>query len=285
VLTWVVARVPTRPSSNGGVKPPLLRGRVIVLVLAFDTTSERGGVAIYRDLECLASTSNQGSASYSVTLFQMVDRVLAPFKLSLRDIELFAVATGPGSFTGIRTGVAAAQGWAQALGRPACGVSVLEAMVEEARPEADWVVPILDARRGEFFLGVFPRGRANQAPGSLRPGSPDRPAHPAGSWDYATPVEPDGPSHPAQPPGLVLRRDSLRQFLEELTGGEHQREAICCVVRAHDSASQELRALLPGRVRWQGVQGVLAGAVARLALLAHREGRLQSAAELDAYYR
>src|SRR5207237_9665483 len=98
---------------------------------------------------------------------QMVEGVLAQLNLGLRDIELFAVATGPGSFTGLRVGLAAAQGWAQAFGRPVRGVSVLEAMVEEARPEAVWTVPVLDARWGEFCVGLFRRdGESCPASGS-----------------------------------------------------------------------------------------------------------------------
>src|SRR5215471_4160 len=128
-----------------------------MLILAFDTTSEQGGVAVHQDLDCLASVETQGGANYSVTLFEMVDGLLSKLKLPWADIELFAVATGPGSFTGIRVGVAAAQGWAQATGRPVCGVSVLEAMVEQARPQAEWLIPLLDARRGELVLSVFCR--------------------------------------------------------------------------------------------------------------------------------
>jgi len=111
-----------------------------MLILALDTTSERGGVALHRDLECLAAAENAGGTSYSVSLFEMTQQALAAAGAALADVALFAVATGPGSFTGIRVGVAAAQGWAQALGRPAAGVSVLEALVEEARPDADWAL-------------------------------------------------------------------------------------------------------------------------------------------------
>src|SRR5215831_13263731 len=128
-----------------------------MLMLAFNTTDEHGGAAIYRDTKCLAVAANTSSASYSITLFQMVDALLHQTQLSLRDIELFAVAHGPGSFTGIRVGVAAAQAWGTAFSRPVRGVSVLEAMVEEAQPETRLAVAILDARRREFFVSLFER--------------------------------------------------------------------------------------------------------------------------------
>ncbi len=275
---------------------------MIVLVLAFDTTSEHGGAAIYRDRECLACARNLGSANYSVTLFQMVEGLLAQLNLGLRDIELFAVATGPGSFTGIRVGLAAAQGWAQAFGRPVRGVSVLEAMVEEARPEAVWAAPVLDARRGEFFVGLFRRD------GESCPTSGSRPAgHGAGPWGYT--VAPGGligkstehtpdlkleearASSPLPPStqsatehGLVLGQNSLRQFFEEFAVVERASQAICCLVREHDRMAQELRSTFPGHLHWQSVQGWLVDAVARLAVFAHGEGRLQSPAELSASY-
>src|SRR5437867_2965882 len=273
-----------------------------MIILAFDTTSEHGGVAIYRDLERLGEAENQGNANYSVTLFEMTDRLLARLNLTLRDIDLFAVATGPGSFTGIRVGVAAAQGWAQAFGRPVRGVSVLEAMVEEARPEAVWAASVLDARRGEFFVGLFRRHGESCPAGGSRPMG-----HGTGAWGYA--VEPGsqigkaterdpilklGGAQTSRPlpssaqsateHGLVLAQNSLRQFFEEFATGECASQAICCLVREHDRTALELRSTFPGHLRWQSVQGWLVDAVARLAVFAHGEGRLQSPAELSASY-
>jgi len=127
-------------------------------VLAVDTTSEHGGAAVYDQDKCLSIVLNQEPASrYAVTLFDLADRAVAQAGIALHDIELYAVSNGPGSFTGIRVGLAAAQGWAKAFARPVRAVNLLEAMVEQAHPEADWVVPILDARRGEFFVSTFRR--------------------------------------------------------------------------------------------------------------------------------
>ena len=265
-----------------------------MLVLAFDTTSEHGGAAIYRDLERLTCARNQGSANYSVTLFQMVEGLLVQLNLGLRDVELFAVATGPGSFTGIRVGIAAAQGWAQAFGRPVRGVSVLEAMVEEARPEAVWAAPVLDARRGEFFVGLFRRhgercsggteawGYA-VAPGGLIGKSTEHTRDLKLEEARASRLLPSSTQSAAED-GLVLGQNSLRQFFEEFAVGERTSQAICCLVREHDRRAQELRSTFPGHLRWQSVQGWLVDAVAQLAVFAHGEGRLQSPAELSASY-
>lgn len=243
-----------------------------MLILAFDTTSERGGVELYRDHECLASVANEGPANiYSISLFEMVDRLFkvagarhpglagtgtVPL-LCLRDIELFAVANGPGSFTGIRVGVAAAQAWATATDRPVRGVSVLEAIVEEARPGADLAVPILDARRGEFFLALYRRS-----------------------------AECHNRAFEAEGEGLVLKPGALEKFLEEQTSGARAVPlgGITCLVREDDRAAQALREALSTSVRWQSVPGLLLGAIARLALKAYRKGSVLSPAELDAYY-
>ena len=231
-----------------------------MLILAFDTTSQRGGAGIYRDGECLAAVANDAPANlYSVTLFEMVDRLqaevrarLAAPSFSLRDIDLFAVANGPGSFTGIRVGVAAAQAWAVAFDRPVCGVSVLEAMVAQAQPQAGYVLPILDARRGEFYLGMFRRAVA----------------------------EGDGTFEPVGD-GRVLKPEAIGPFLaERLPAGA----SAAFLAREHDAAALALRELLPQELLWQQVPGTLVPGIARLALEAPRTGRLKSPAELDAYY-
>jgi tRNA threonylcarbamoyladenosine biosynthesis protein TsaB len=230
-----------------------------MLVLAIDTTSEHGGVAIYHDLDCLASVHNTGSSGFSVTLFQMVDRAIASVgprlsgqHLPLREVELFAAANGPGSFTGIRTGLAAVQGWATALGRPVVGVSVLAAMAREAQPQTGWRASIMDARRDEFYLGLFRPDTGGEGNLSL----------------------PEGEA-------MVLTRDEVRRFLEEQL---NQRKALTCIGRHHDTAVHALRAGLPDSMEWQTTPGFLVGTIARMGLEAHQRGDLQSPAQLDALY-
>jgi tRNA threonylcarbamoyladenosine biosynthesis protein TsaB len=222
-----------------------------MLILAFDTTSEHGGVGVFRELECLATIAQEGSASYSVTLFEMVERLMSTRKLSPDEVELFAVANGPGSFTGIRVGVAAAQGWAQAYGRPVASVSVLAAMVEEARPAGAMALPIMDARRGEFFVELFLRRSGD---------------------DFTSAGE-----------GRVLGAGALRDYLEALMRNAPG-ETVTCVARLDDATAQQFRSALPNDVPWTSVPSFLVPAIARLAWRAAREGKLQSPAELDAYY-
>ena len=255
-----------------------------MLILAFDTTSERGGVALHRDLDCLASAANSGTR-YSITLFETVERLLAETGTALREVELFAVATGPGSFTGIRVGVAAAQGWAQAMDRPVVGVPVLEAMVEEAWPRADWAVPLLDARRGEFFVSVYHKTSAKDAPdGEAGPSSWGRwgdlrvqSSRESDRW-----VTPTG--QPGEEPGMLLKSDLVPPFLEGFVKRCTSDETITCLAREHDAAAQALRPLALDGLGWQTIDRPLVSAIARLAFFASREGRVQSPGQLDAYY-
>src|ERR1039458_10113833 len=129
-----------------------------MLILAFDTTSEEGGVGIFRDAECLALVPNTGAAErYSISLFEMVQHALTQSHFELREIGLYAAAHGPGSFTGIRVGLAAAGAWGKVFERPVRGVSVLEAMVRKLHLTSNWAFPIMDGRRGEFFVSAFRR--------------------------------------------------------------------------------------------------------------------------------
>jgi tRNA threonylcarbamoyladenosine biosynthesis protein TsaB len=230
-----------------------------MLVLAIDTTSEHGGVALYRDLDCLASVRNPGSSGFSVTLFQMVDQALAEGGAKLSDqpiplceVELFAAANGPGSFTGIRTGLAAVQGWATALARPVVGISILAAMAQEAQPQTEWAASIMDARRDEFYLGLF---RCDAAMASSC-------------------FSPEGE-------GMVLTRNDALKYLQDRIG---EGKLFTCVGRDNDAAANALQTDLPQSTPWLIVPGFLVGTIAQMGLAAHQRGTLQTPAQLDALY-
>ncbi len=234
-----------------------------MLILAFDTTSEAGGVGIFRDHECLARVANDGPANrYSVNLFHMVDQAIEEARVrhgvpvrGLADMGLLAVATGPGSFTGIRVGLAAAQGWAKAFGLPVCGISVLEALVDAAQIPTDWAAPFLDAGRGEFFVGLFhrqPEGNAGCQP------------------CYLTADE-----------GRLVKLEELDPFL---TSRLPKGAEATGVVRGNDRAALALREALSSSFQWQAVTGTLVESVARLGLRDYRAGKQQAAGDLDAHY-
>lgn len=231
-------------------------------LLAIDTTSEHGGAAVYDQKECLASALNSEPASrYAVTLFELADRALAQAGIGFPDIELYAVSNGPGSFTGIRVGLAAAQGWAKAFQRPVKGVNLLEAMVEYAHPEADWAVPVLDARRGEFFAGFYRR-----------------------TADAAGPQA----GFEAAGPGQLVRPDRLKTMLDALSQGGQCRTfiggSIAFLTRSHDLKARSLRESLSQDLLGIEVPGTLLEAIAGVALRAHEQGETSSPDELDACY-
>ena len=231
-------------------------------VLAIDTTSEHGGAAVYDQGACLSLVPNEEAASrYAVTLFGLAGQALAQAGMSFPDVELYAVSNGPGSFTGIRVGLAASQGWAKAFARPVVGVNLLEAMVEQAQPETDWAVPVLDARRGEFFAGFYRR---------------------------VTEVAGSQSGFESAGPGQLMHPERLETMLDALTRGGQCRTfrggTMACLTQAHDLKAQSLRESLTQALEAIDVSGTLLEAIARVALRACDEGNLASPEELDACY-
>lgn len=231
-------------------------------LLAIDTTSEYGGAAVFDQKECLAIALNSEPASrYAVTLFELADRALSQARMGFPDIDLFAVCNGPGSFTGIRVGLAAVQGWARAFRSPAKGVNLLEAMVEQAHPNADWAVPVVDARRGEFFAGFYRRT-----------------------------VEPGGTQSCLEAGGLgqLVRPERFQAMLDALRQGGQCRTfmggTIAFITRAHDLKARSLREGLPHDLLGIEVPGVLLEAIAKVALRACEQGEKPSSDDLDACY-
>ncbi|HEY7207723.1 MAG TPA: tRNA (adenosine(37)-N6)-threonylcarbamoyltransferase complex dimerization subunit type 1 TsaB [Gaiellaceae bacterium] len=116
-----------------------------MLTLAFDTATDVATSALVDDGEVLGER-----VSRAVTLLEDVDALLRQGGASAREVDLLAVGLGPGSFTGVRIGLATARGLALALDVPAAGVSTLDALAAGA-PDA---VPVIDARRKEVFALV-----------------------------------------------------------------------------------------------------------------------------------
>lgn len=135
-----------------------------MLILAIDTSSRHCSVALLRDNEVMACTGGMTDEPYASRLFADVQRMIFGAGVELPQIELFAVATGPGSFTGLRVGLAAVKGWSEAFDRPIAAVRVLEAVAVQAAGPGELVAPLLDARGGQIFGGLFRRDRS---PGRL----------------------------------------------------------------------------------------------------------------------
>lgn len=124
-------------------------------ILALETSAGPVSAAVAEDGALLCRSWQNTGLTHSVTLMPMVDGMLKNVGLSLSEIDLVAVAAGPGSFTGLRIGVSAAKGLAWTLERPCCGVSTLEAMAYNALSFEGTVVCAMDARRSQIYNAVF----------------------------------------------------------------------------------------------------------------------------------
>ncbi len=129
-------------------------------ILGIDTSGREGSVALVRGdaggFELLEIRSLTGGM-YSAELVPRIADVLGARKLSNAEIDLFAVCSGPGSFTGLRVGLSAAKALAEVLGKPLVASTVLEAICVNAAEESDSrrIVSLLDAQRGEVFCGDY----------------------------------------------------------------------------------------------------------------------------------
>ena len=124
-------------------------------IMALETSAKAVSVAVVEDGAVLAAAYQNIRLTHSVTLMPLMDGMLHNAGLTAADMDLIAVAAGPGSFTGLRIGVSAAKGLAWALGLPCCGVSTLEAMAENARMFEGTVICAMDARRQQIYNAVF----------------------------------------------------------------------------------------------------------------------------------
>jgi tRNA threonylcarbamoyladenosine biosynthesis protein TsaB len=136
---------------------------VLVLILALDTSSPSGSLTVLRDEKVIGVVSTQAEETYSSRMFRHLEFLLQELSLKLEQFDLFAVAAGPGSFTGLRVGLAAAKGWSEVYKKPVVGISVLETIAAQSYSNATVLVAASDARRGEIYYGVYRRGKNSLA--------------------------------------------------------------------------------------------------------------------------
>jgi tRNA threonylcarbamoyladenosine biosynthesis protein TsaB len=124
------------------------------VILAVETATRAGSVGVARGYEVLACVAGNASSSHSTDLIENIDRVLRGADLQLSDVDLFGAATGPGSFTGLRIGLATVKSLAVAMNKKCIGVSTLAA-VAHAAGQSRRTVALLPAGRGEVFAQMF----------------------------------------------------------------------------------------------------------------------------------
>ena len=126
-----------------------------MLILAFESTAKAASAALMRDGKLVSQYSQCSGLTHSRTLLPMGEDMLKNAELTLGDVDLIAVAHGPGSFTGVRIGVSMVKGLAWAADKPCVGVSTLEAMAWHGLAAGGLICPVMDARRSQVYNALF----------------------------------------------------------------------------------------------------------------------------------
>nr|WP_319488330.1 tRNA (adenosine(37)-N6)-threonylcarbamoyltransferase complex dimerization subunit type 1 TsaB [uncultured Caproiciproducens sp.] len=124
-------------------------------ILAIDSSATAASAALLDDNRILGEFYINTRLTHSQTLMPMIDNLLQCTRSELKSVDLFAVSAGPGSFTGIRIGVASIKGLAMAQNKPCAGVSTLEAMAHNLEHLECTVCAVMDARCGQVYNAIF----------------------------------------------------------------------------------------------------------------------------------
>jgi tRNA threonylcarbamoyladenosine biosynthesis protein TsaB len=221
-------------------------------------------VAVVRDGKTIALVSSWTDEEYSSRMFRHVETALKEGGADLEQFDLFAVTTGPGSFTGLRVGLAAVKGWAEVCGKPIAGVSALEALAMQSRaPEGVLRVPMLDARRREVYFAVYKRERHNDTVGT---GCRGAALHREGEIFVAAP------------------NDFLDMVQASIGGGEFTIVTPTPEVIAPQLSERNRIRGDESQIAVESVQAVLAPVVGEIAWKRAQAGELADALTLDADY-
>lgn len=133
-------------------------------ILAIDTSSFPASVAILDDGVILGESVIRNQRKHSQNIMVMTERLFDDLDIDISEIDIFAVTSGPGSFTGLRIGISTIRAFAQGMNKPVASVNTLEALSYNLSFSDTVVIPMLDARRDEVFTAAykFENGIANQ---------------------------------------------------------------------------------------------------------------------------
>src|ERR1700674_3909835 len=122
-----------------------------MIVLAIDTCEARGSVAVLNDDAVLRVEAHTSAEEYSSWLLAAVDLAHQFAKSTVDEVEVFAVASGPGSFTGGRIGPSTVKAWSEVFEKPIVALSRLEAVAAQSELKTPYVASFIDAQRGQLF--------------------------------------------------------------------------------------------------------------------------------------
>ena len=128
-----------------------------VITLAIDTSERRGSVVVRKEGQRAALRHHESREDYSSWLLPAVDVCLGEATVQMAEVDLLAVCTGPGSFTGVRVGLTTVKAWAEVYGKKLVGVSRLLALARCAEGQAPIVAACYDAQRGQMFAAMYRR--------------------------------------------------------------------------------------------------------------------------------
>lgn len=126
-----------------------------MIVLAIEVSAQAASAALVNSEKILAEVTVNNKLNHSVTLMPMVEFMFKTVEFELSDVDYIAVTTGPGSFTGIRIGVATAKALAHGAGKKLLGVPTLDALAYNIFDESNIIVPIMDARRNQVYTCFY----------------------------------------------------------------------------------------------------------------------------------
>ena len=126
-----------------------------MLILAFETSAKSCSVALHDGQKLLAESYQNSGLTHSQTLMVMAEDLLKVCGKTAQDVTHVGVAAGPGSFTGVRIGVAAAKGFAWGAELPVYGVSTLDAMARQVKLDGFYICACMDARRNQVYNAIF----------------------------------------------------------------------------------------------------------------------------------
>lgn len=136
-----------------------------MIILGMDTSSVNATVALMNDSKLVAEYLISNDRTHSVIIMPLLEDMLKKSGISLSDVDVFAVVTGPGSFTGLRIGIATVKTLAQACGKPVIGVNSLESLAGNFAMCGDTVIcPIIDARHEEVYNALYENGACIKEP-------------------------------------------------------------------------------------------------------------------------
>jgi tRNA threonylcarbamoyladenosine biosynthesis protein TsaB len=185
-------------------------------VLAFDCAISGLSVALVRDGESLAAHREEGRGQ-AATLLPAIAAVLRQAGVDRRALSMIAVTVGPGSFTGVRVGLAAARGLAMALDVPLAGIATTAALLAQAEPDDRLAVAAIDSHLGDWFCAIAEADRSpflasSEALAARLAGRRARIVGPQA--DRVAPLLPDAAAQPALPDPVVLARLAMAEGID-----------------------------------------------------------------------